>query len=107
MPMHLLSRITLLFTLFFCVIQTAVAQEEPEELDADRSTQSQGPVVIPQGTFQIETGVMYVHDREDDQVLQAFSDPNLMLRIGLLKRLELRLSDKILDSTIRNETSGV
>jgi hypothetical protein len=105
--LRLISSRFLFLALLFCFTLPGLAQEEPEELDSDRSTQSQGPAVLPQGTFQTETGVMYVHDRQEGNVMQAFSDPNLMVRIGLLKGLELRLSGKYLDSTIENEASGI
>lgn len=65
----------------------ATAQEEPAELVTDRPDQTESPIVVPPGSVQIETGAAYTADEED-----AVDYLSTLLRVGLTRRLELRLA---------------
>ncbi|GEO06962.1 hypothetical protein AAE02nite_46260 [Adhaeribacter aerolatus] len=66
--------------------------QESEELNTDRPTRAQSPAVIPRGTLQIETGFEFQkkHSEAGDQ--KEYLDPTTLIRIGILKKMELRLN---------------
>ncbi|MBD1397768.1 transporter [Pontibacter sp. JH31] len=73
----------------------AQAQEEGEKISTDRPDQSQGPVVVPAKTFQLEAG--YFYQKQNSQV-KTHAYPTALLRIGLVKGMELRLQSAWKDS---------
>ena len=74
--------------LIFCVALPGAAQEPdiPEELVTDRPDQTESPVLIAPGHVQIETGAVYTKDAE-----RSMDYLSTLIRVGLAKRLELRL----------------
>lgn len=69
-----------------------MAQGQEAELDSDRPSLTQSPVVVPRGTWQLETGFQYQRDEAGPLVLKQYLYPELLVRIGLLQRAELRLN---------------
>lgn len=57
-------------------------------LVTDRPTQSESPVIVPAGSFQIETG--FIHEFVTSDITNTFYNTTL-LRYGLVKGLEIRL----------------
>jgi len=76
-----------LFGLLLMSSPNAETQEEPAELVTDRPDQTESPVVVPPGSVQIETGASYTGDEED-----SVDYLGTLLRVGLTRRLELRLA---------------
>lgn len=74
-----------------------------QELVTDRPDFTESAVVVPVRSIQIETGVTYA-DEQDDEVV---SGPELLVRWGLADRLELRfgLPDRIEPNSSRSGTS--
>lgn len=66
-----------------------VANLEP--LVTDRPTDSVSPIVVPKGSFQVETGYRYsqLNSDTDGNSVQTF--PDLLFRYGLGERFEARL----------------
>ena len=58
-------------------------------LVTDRPTQSESPVIVPAGFFQIETG--FIHEYVTSDITNTFYNTTL-LRYGLVKGLEIRLA---------------
>ena len=58
------------------------------DLVTDRPTQSESPVIVPAGFFQIETG--FIHEFVTSDITNTFYNTTL-LRYGLVKGLEIRL----------------
>lgn len=56
----------------------------------DRPDQTESAEVVPKGTFQLEAGWTFTRD-EDDVRLETQEVPQTLLRIGLSRRVELRL----------------
>jgi len=87
--------ITFCFFFFFLFLFKAApgwAQSESEELNSDRPDRTQGPSIVPTRTLQIETGLQYQKDKSNDLPTKAYLYPETLIRIGLLKWAELRLS---------------
>ena len=70
------------------------AQSDTEGLNSDRPDRTQGPTVVPQGTLQIETGLQYQKDKNHEFLTKEYLYPGALIRIGLLKWAELRLSSE-------------
>ena len=59
------------------------------------SAQTDNSYTLYNKAFQVESGLLYLHD---NGIVQPYSLPNLLLRYGLLDKLELRLSSDMLFS---------
>jgi hypothetical protein len=68
-----------------------MAQSQEPELNTDRPSFSQSPVVVPRGTLQIETGLQYQHSKSGQIKTKEYLYPEALFRVGMLKRAELRL----------------
>jgi hypothetical protein len=79
----------------------AHAQEEQENIDADRPDQSQGPGVVPGGAVQLEAGFLY---QKHSRLVRTHAYPTALLRVGVLEGMELRLQGALKDSVIENGT---
>jgi hypothetical protein len=67
------------------------AQEQPPELVTDRPDQTESTVVVPRGFFQLEGGWVHTADDEDEVTERSDDIGNLLLRIGIFEKVELRL----------------
>jgi hypothetical protein len=80
------SALFLTFIPLSLIAPAASAQEA--ELVTDRPDQTESAVVVPVGSVQIETGVLYVND----YYRWTFSLPTTLLRVGVMDDLELRFT---------------
>lgn len=85
---HGLTGLLLATLLFFPA--GAKAQEAPP-FTTDRPSQSDASTLVPVGYFQVEAGYTYTEDDSAGATTESHSGPNLLLRYGVLDRLELRL----------------
>lgn len=77
-----------LLILFGFLESAARAQEDsPGPIDTDRPDQTESSALVPHRYLQLEFGMGYSEDSPDDEVLEA---PALLVRYGLIDRLELR-----------------
>ena len=64
--------------------------EEVAPISTERPSFSATPWSLEKGVWQIETGILYVRD-DDEQAYEDYSLPNALLRVGVGNRFELRL----------------
>lgn len=86
---------TLLITIlnFFISLTTAgQSSTEPAELDSDRPNFTQAATVIPYRTLQLETGLGYEKNNSDEEQTKNYLYPTTLIRIGILKKAELRVN---------------
>src|SRR5688572_2480663 len=66
-------------------------------LTIDRPDQTDSPYIIPVGFFQVVTGIQHHWDKYQADSLtysyRLFTYPNLLLRYGLMKNVEIRLEE--------------
>jgi len=61
------------------------------DLETDRPDITEGSGVVGTGIWQVETGVLFQSDRVDPVTSRDISVPNVLLRVGVSSRLELRV----------------
>lgn len=78
--------------LFFAT--TALNAQEIENIFTDRPDQSESPVTMYKGFVQFESGIKYTKFQRDTPGESDYSAalPELMIRYGVIKNLELRLN---------------
>ncbi|PKV62847.1 transporter [Pontibacter ramchanderi] len=97
------TRVLLLLSfLVSAAMLPAHAQQEREDINADRPDRSQGPGIVSRGFVQLEAGYNY---QKLNDAIRTHAYPTALLRIGLLEGVELRLQGAIKDSVIENGTS--
>ncbi len=86
------------------LLSAGVAGAQPADSDCfsregavfqvDRPGEADGPSVIPAGIVQFETGLSVSRETGDDDEpdVDSYTVPNLLLRLGVLRQLELRVS---------------
>ena len=91
-----------------CVLtNTKVIAQQADSLDmkpisTNRPSISQGAGVVPKGTVQAEIGISYSKDTPGNKELKGHVYPNVLLRFGILDRVELQLIGSIQDSIINS-----
>jgi len=82
---------------FLCFYGVAAAQDEEGKpaLVTDRPDMTESATIVPVGSIQLETGLLYTSDKTStilgDITSTSFSIPNNLFRIGIIKPLELRV----------------
>ena len=61
------------------------------QIDTDRPNQSVSPVAVPKGALQLEAGL-----QRTQNITTQLSVPNALIRVGLLKGLEIRVTQESL-----------
>src|SRR5689334_1613128 len=96
---------------------SAAAQDRPvstgaPELVTDRPDFTESSEVVGRGVLQVESGMTFEGDRQDGDRARAISAPQLLVRVGVTPRFELRFGgDGFVSQSIRTagstlETSG-
>lgn len=67
----------------------ASAQSDP--ISTDRPDQSTSPLLIPQGSLQVETGYDNETDKRGEQTIRTITVNTTLLKYGLTQNIELRL----------------
>jgi hypothetical protein len=73
------------------VASPGAAEDEQPELVTDRPDQTESTAVVPRGYFQLEGGWVHTVDDEDEVTERSDDIGNLLLRIGISEKVELRL----------------
>ena len=79
-----------ILTALLSMAPPAIYADEAPPFSTDRPSQSDASSLVPQGYFQIEAGYTSAHDDAIGTSTDSQSAPNLSLRYGLLKNLEVR-----------------
>ena len=82
--------------MFFVFLSPVFGQDgETKELVTDRPDMTESATIVPAGSVQLETGMLFGSDSYEDlgikTTLTNFSLPNNLFRIGIIDRVELRL----------------
>ncbi len=89
------------------VSDSASAQDSPE-LITDRPDQTESSVVVPKGAYQLEVGWTFSRDDKDGVRSEVHEAPGSLLRIGLSKKVELRVGwSGFVTSEVRSGRSEV
>ncbi len=104
-------RCSLLFVLIFFSGKNLYSQRKTPPLITDRPDKTESPNSVVPGFIQFETGFLY-EKTEFEQLnykLDAFTLGSSLLRIGLIKNLELRFGGEYLVNkfTIDNSTQNI
>jgi hypothetical protein len=73
------------------VSPTPGGEKQLAELETDRPDITEGSGVVGTGIWQLETGMLFQSDRVDPVTARDLSVPNVLLRVGVGSRLELRI----------------
>jgi hypothetical protein len=99
------EKITLLFMLFFGMIQNIPVFSQPADLSADRPGFSTGTHAVTPGRIYLETGYQYNFNKEYNP---GFSQlPVLNVRIGIADKTELFIMWDGIDVSHLSRTSGI
>ena len=92
------SKFVIFLFAVFCFNGYLSAQDmgtEKAELVTDRPDQTESATIVPVGSVQLETGLLYSSDKTEvagiKYGISSFSIPNNLFRIGLIKPVELRV----------------
>lgn len=77
------------------------------DIITDRPTQTESPYLIPKGSFQIETGIVYTNREDQTDIREMWSLGNTLLRYGVLKNLEIRLASSYESIQIEEKETGI
>lgn len=86
--------------LLFLLISSSIYSQELEPIQADRPDQTETPVIVPKGMFQVETGFTF---QKNDAFNKSLSLPSTLWKYGVNENLELRLITEFLSEEINNE----
>jgi len=100
MNFNIMKRVSLLIVnisllLFVFVVPVYAQDSETADLVTDRPDQTESATIVPAGSVQLETGMLFGSDSYDflgsKITTTNFSLPNNLFRIGIIDRVELRL----------------
>lgn len=69
-------------------------------ISPDRPTQTVGPYIVPKGSFQIESGVIYTNTNDQTDINEQWSYATTMLRYGIFNNFEVRLNSSYESTTV-------
>ncbi|TXK49869.1 transporter [Pontibacter qinzhouensis] len=78
-----------------------MAQDELPEMKTDRPDQTESSSIVPRRTVQLETGFFFQKDTQGDTELKSHAYPTALLRVGVLKNVELLFLAAYRDSVIQ------
>ena len=81
----------ILFLSVLLATAPVVLAQELDELITDRPDATESPQTIQPGVVQLEIGVTRTHDAEAGVAIDQFALPGTLVRIGLSRRIELRV----------------
>lgn len=76
-----------------------------QELVTDRPDQTESAIVVPKGSLQIETGLVY--ETSNDEAIKNFAGPSTLLRYGISNIFELRMFNQYESNRIDLEGSKI
>ncbi len=90
-----------------------ISYSQVEDISTDRPDQSESPLLVPKGSFQIEAGLTSESDvATTDVKVNILSAPSVLLRYGLAKNVELRAGIELINRKVtvfgtKTSTSGL
>ncbi|MEO8512301.1 MAG: transporter [Ignavibacteria bacterium] len=97
----------LLFTAIVCFMMNfQLLYSQVEDISTDRPDQSESPLLVPKGYFQMEAGFVSENDKPSPGVKHnVLSAPSLLFRYGLSKNVELRAGIELISNSVTVNTS--
>ncbi|MCD4730210.1 MAG: transporter [Bacteroidales bacterium] len=89
-----MKKIILIYSLLVILFTgvTLAQNDTIPNISPDRPTQTVGPYIVPKGSFQIETGVIYTNRNDQKDRIELWSYATTLLRYGILDNFEVRLN---------------
>lgn len=94
----------ILFAACSCLCLHASFGQSSEKIETDRPGKAQTPYVVPKRTLQLETGFEWLKEDEDQQELQH---PELVVKYGLFRWLELRTRILTVTDKVKRPSSSL
>lgn len=94
--------------LFIALFGTSTKAQEIESIYTDRPDQSESPMIMYKGFLQFESGLKYNNfpGNAEDETDYSAALPELMIRYGLFKNIEVRLNLEYTYEHIRKSGNG-
>jgi hypothetical protein len=87
-----MKKIFILVVIFIFLLFSRVYSQQLEDIFTDRPDQTESPDILNKHFFQFETGMNYEKNKSDPDVkITNYSIPELLIRYGLNKNVELRV----------------
>ncbi len=107
--MNWIKQAELVFMILFFLSLLGHAQKDSTKGDivTDRPDATESPTVVPKDYLQIETGAFYESFKEESIKIKDFTYNTMLIRYGLLERLELRLGWDYTNSKLFLDTTEI
>ena len=89
--------------LVFSILECLTIQAQTEPIQCDRPDQTETPVIVPKGMFQVETGLTF---QKNDEISNTNSLPAVLWKYGVNENFELRLITEFVSEKINDEKSS-
>ena len=96
-----MKKIILIYSLLIVLFPSATFAQNDSipNIGTDRPTQTVGPYIVPKGSFQIESGIIYTNTNNQTDRNEQWSYATTLLRYGIFDNFEVRLNSSY-ESTI-------
>jgi hypothetical protein len=104
-----MKRLILIYSLFIVLFPCySFAQDDSiPNISTDRPTVAVGSYIVPKGTFQIESGVIYTNRNDQTEKKELWSYATTLLRYGVYDNFEVRLSSSYESADIYEKETQV
>ena len=82
----------LIYSFLLLIFPTFAQTDTIPIISTDRPTAGVSPYIVPKGSFQIESGVIYTNRNDQMDMRELWSYATTLLRYGVLDNFEVRLS---------------
>jgi len=89
-----MKKIILIYSLLIVLFPGAAFTQNDTipNIGTDRPTQTVGPYIVPKGSFQIESGIIYTNRNDQTDINEQWSYATTLLRYGIFENFEVRLN---------------
>jgi hypothetical protein len=99
--------LVIIFSFIICALSTTAQNDSISQISTDRPTQSVSPYLVPKGSLQIESGVVYTNREDEESILEMWSIANTLLRYGIYEHFEVRLAGSFENNTLEVKNSEI
>ena len=79
------------FLILLLPVTTSAQNDSIPDIITDRPTQAESPYIVPKGSFQIESGIVYTSRNDKTDIQDQWSIASTMLRYGIFNHFEVRV----------------
>ena len=97
-----MKKIILIYSLLIVLFPSATFAQNDSipNIGTDRPTQTVGPYIVPKGSFQIESGIIYTNTNNQTDINEQWSYATTLLRYGIFDNFEIRLNSSFESTTV-------